>query len=533
MKKFLVLAIAVLSFSSLSAGQLTWTAPTMISDVGVDASNPVAGMDGAGNGVAIWIENGVVKANYLPAGGSWGMPATISGTGVSALSLVVDSSGNATALWLQSGVVSSATQSMGGAWSSVISLSGAGTAASPFLNLDTLGNTVAVWTQTNAGTETIQSSTKLVGGSWQASPDTISGVTTSPNHPAVSIGPNGLVVAVWHALGTGGSDVIYSASKTISGGGWGSPISFFQGLISGFRHDYPNVIVDGGGNANAIWYRFNQSGNSYSDVVVLTSQLPAGASAWTIPIVNSLTASERNPADFFQSRMLIDLNGTVLAIWGSSYDGKLINVETAAKPFNQAWVLGGPLTSTLYSYAADIAVDVQGNAVLLYMAYNGTNTNIISVEATIDSETPVTFTFPNLISTTPVNGYPWVASTLIGTTGNAVGVWVTNNGSNNIIAAATGTKTVVLPPSNVTVIQSVNNYLVFQEYFNTVSWQASLDPNLTEYNIFRNGLFIATVTAPVQTYIDPNVTPDVSVTYSVGAIDTSGEQSALIPGTLP
>ncbi len=65
-----------------------------------------------------------------------------------------------------------------------------------------------------------------------------------------------------------------------------------------------------------------------------------------------------------------------------------------------------------------------------------------------------------------------------------------------------------------------------------LSWNAVSDPDLSYYNIYRDGVLIATTTA--TTYSDTGLTPSTTYTYEVSAVDTSGnegQKSAPASGT--
>lgn len=526
--------IFLLAFSILSAQSIVWNAPVVISTAAVDASDPQVSMDGSGNSVAIWLEGGFVKASNLPNGGSWTAPVTISGSGASSLHLKVDPSGNATAIWLEGGVVKAVSHPFGGSWSAETSLSGTGTATSPVLDVDPSGNAVAVWVQTNVST-VIQSSTQLFGGSWQGSPDTITtgSSLTSPDNPAVSIGSGGTVVAIWHAL-SGSNDGIVSNSKTLSGGVWGTPINV-NVVSTSFNFNYPKVIVDGSGNANATAFRFNRFGSAYTNVNVIASQLPAGSSAWSaIPTVITITAGNRNPADL-NLRMRIDNAGNVIALWTTAFDGQNFSVETAVLPAGETWVSGGELIlDNLYALSADLTVNTIGDAVSVYMFYDGTFPQIQAINSDVASSVTNYWVPPQTISQASTNnGYPRVASALMGLTMDAVAVWIYFDGSNNRIASSFGTASAVSPPSNVTIVQNSTNFGVFIDYHNTVSWTASSDPNLIAYVIYRNGIVVEQLSSSFLQFIDHNQVQNGSITYGVAALNTDNSQSQIITATFP
>jgi hypothetical protein len=111
--------------------------------------------------------------------------------------------------------------------------------------------------------------------------------------------------------------------------------------------------------------------------------------------------------------------------------------------------------------------------------------------------------------------------------------WVSTNGANTVIQAASGSKSTVAPPSNLAVSQNVNQFGVFNDYYNTLSWTASTEPAVAGYAIFRNGLMIAQVTSSELKYIDNNAIQNGSVTYGVATIDAQAILSVIQYVTFP
>ena len=130
------------------------------------------------------------------------------------------------------------------------------------------------------------------------------------------------------------------------------------------------------------------------------------------------------------------------------------------------------------------------------------------------------FTIPQTISTGSNNGYPRVATTYSGGTVNAAAVWISSDGVNNTISAATGSKTVIAPPTGLSVTQSSTSFGVFTEYYNTVGWTASTDPNIVEYVIYRDGIALTSVASSTVQFIDHNRVQSGSVTYGVSAVES-------------
>ena len=55
----------------------------------------------------------------------------------------------------------------------------------------------------------------------------------------------------------------------------------------------------------------------------------------------------------------------------------------------------------------------------------------------------------------------------------------------------------------------------------TLAWAANSEPDLADYRVFRDGVEIATV--PARTYVDTGLTNDVTYSYTLVAVDDSGQ----------
>jgi len=81
----------------------------------------------------------------------------------------------------------------------------------------------------------------------------------------------------------------------------------------------------------------------------------------------------------------------------------------------------------------------------------------------------------------------------------------------------------------------VNTFVVFNEYYNTLSWTASTDPNVVGYVIYRNGTVIFNLNASTTQFIDHNAPQagTVTGTYGVAARDSQNVQSQIVTVNLP
>jgi hypothetical protein len=527
MKKILSFILVLCSFSGMAYSNLSWSSPIIISTGTSNASAPAVVIDSNGNVTATWVENNIIYASLLPIGGSWSTPVTLSNSSNTASSpmLGVDLSGNVTALWIENALIESAILPFGGSWSAESSPISASGASDSTLAVDAAGNAVAIWARNGH----IESSTKLAGGSW-SSVSVLSTATASTN-PHIAISSFGTAIAVWQSV-VSGADVIVSDILTISSNTWASPLKVFP-LTASFHHNYPKVAIDADGNAIVIWFRYNLvNGDVYQNVQVITSSLPQGAPAWQLQPTQLSNFGVANPANLI-IKLKSTLSGNAIAVWTNSYDGLTYAIEYSRQLFGGSWSASSfTYTPNLYSFGFDVGIGA-GKTLLTSMGWDGvSNINIQAQE--MDIINPFTgqgWTQADLISSGANNGYPACAMSLTENTFNAVTLWIYNDGTNNVINAATGSEVAFAPPSNVSAMQSVTNFGVYQDYCNTITWTASTG-NVYAYIIFRNGIYITFLDSSTLIFVDHNQVDGGRVTYGVAAILSEGRQSDIVTYTL-
>ena len=477
-----------------------WLPPSTISTPNVDASSPSIAIDLNGRSIAVWIENGSVVSSIQPFQGSWSFPLnTLSGSGASHPKVVVDLNGTATAMWLQNGVVTTASQPLNGAWSQSVSLSG--NSASVFqMAIDASGNIVAVWQEGDA----IQSATQLINGSWPVSPDVLA--SANAILPAVSIGMNGTVSAVWQQ-----SDYsIHTVSKSLSGS-WGTPQMISS---AGVNSTAPQVSVSALGGIVAAWFRFNVMSGQYTNVVVQAAYQPSGG-AWTTP--TDLSKSGMINPDRLQICVGNYQTDNTLVMWINSYDGSSFTIEKNIL-FQGSW--SGPfiiVSKNLMAYAIAQKVNFLDEAYVGWMSIDG-NSSAIEVQATtipIDAASTLLGSLWPL-SINGVNGYPDIGVNINGPTAYGASAWENNNGTYQAIQAIYYAFPVLLPPSSFAVVQQSIDYGIFTQYNNVLTWVASPSTRVRGYVLFRNGVYLATVS---DQYIDFNRLQGETVLYSIYAFD--------------
>jgi len=523
MRNLLGFIFTGLAFFQLQGNNINWSSPpATLSEVYINAIDPLLAMDAQGNSVAAWIENNQVRAAIHPVNGNWTPDVVISGFNAATPDLVMDVNGNATLIWVESGIVHSSSKTLSGNWSHPTVLSSSG-ASSPILAVDASGDVVAAWV--NAGN--IETSTKLFGNPWQG-PFIIS--STGANAPGIAIGGSGSntrVVLVWKGA-FNGSHAIFTSTKLLSGS-WTSP-EWLSDPIHNVAN--PQVAVDNNASAIAVWYEYDVIRHSFTNVTVKSSERLFTTGAWDSAV--SLSAPGIRDPSSLSANIAFDTFGNAMAVWNNSFDDETFTVQSAVKPVNGQWsspqdIIG----SNLYAYNESFSVTNFGGTLGLYMYYNGMNLIIQSVESNINGYLNNVWSVPVTISPGTDNATPIIAATVNNNTMYASAVWRHFNGVHNVISAVTGSKTLLLPPTNLNVTQAPNDFGVFKEYANTLTWNASADPNTVGYLVFRNGLFIQQVGAGVLQFVDDNRANNGPVTYSVTAIDADQSQSASVSVSFP
>lgn len=518
MKKIFIFILLFFSFAQLVHGDINWSSPTQISLGTEDASDPSVVMDVYGNGAAIWVENNTIKTSYLPYGGTWSNPIDLSNS-INLASdprLSVDGGGNLTALWLEKNKVHSSYRPFLGNWGVAIPLSGPG-AISPCLEVDPFGNAVALWQRSGY----IESSTRLMGN-WSLV--SILSIENS-DHPDLTINNSGTAVAAWHTHNED-LDIICTNSLNVKSNTWSSGKIAIDSSI-GFKVDYPKVAVDSNNNASLSCYAFKEVNGSFQNVKVINTNLAENTADWESPIVLS-NEGLRDPADL-NIKLLFDKYDNLISAWTNSYDGETFNIESSQKFNGESWTPSiSPQTSTLHSFAFDLKV-AESTALLTNMAWDGFSTLMIDTQQ-LDTANPLLqgWTIPKTLSLIDWNGYPRCALSQSWGNIHAATVWIAYNGQNNVIYASKGYDRIVTPPANVSAVQDVISYGVFDNFINIITWDASPDANVIQYNIYRDDQFIGSVDAQTFQFIDNNQAENATVKYGVAAMTSDLRQSAII-----
>jgi len=345
-----------------------WLAPQDLSAAGQGAYDPQVAFDGQGNAIAVWSRfdgtNFIVQAAARAAGGSFGAPQDLSAAGQKAgfSQVAVDGQGNAIAVWSRfdgtNFIVQAAARAAGGSFGAPQDLSAAGQGAfNPQVAFDGQGNAIAVWHRFDAGTNTIvQAAARAAGGSFGA-PQDLSAAGQNASFPEVAVDGQGNAIAVWRRFD--GTNFIVQAAARAAGGSFGAP----QDLsAAGQKAGFPEVAVDGQGNAIAVWQRFDGT-----NFIVQAAARAAGGSFGAPQDLSAAGQTANDP------QVAVDGQGNAIAVWSRS-NGTNDIVQAAARAAGGSFGAPQDLSAAGQdAHVPEAAVDGQDNAIAVWSRSNGTN----------------------------------------------------------------------------------------------------------------------------------------------------------------
>ncbi|HTD08588.1 MAG TPA: PKD domain-containing protein [Solirubrobacteraceae bacterium] len=323
-----------------------------------------------------------------PAGAApmWLPPAKLSGAGQSAEApqVSVDAQGDALAVWQRydegSGktVIESAGRPAGGSgWDSpVVVSSSADDASLPQVALDSHGDAVAVWLSLSGGGEySIEASTKSgFTGAWQT-PVTLrelGPMAAMDPRPDLAVDSQGDAVVVWECL-EGGEDLVEGASRP-AGGSWQAPETL---STEAENLHAAEVGIDAAGDATAVW---EEKG---AEVRIDAASKPAGGQ-WQHPVAISPEGDNAN-----EPRLAVAANGDAVAAWEHFESEELIEatVRNSAGAWGKPVALTQPETGKGEPAGQQVAIDGQGDAVLVWARMNGGQEIVEATERSASSAT--------------------------------------------------------------------------------------------------------------------------------------------------
>jgi hypothetical protein len=279
--------------------------------------------------------------------------------------LNVDSAGNSSAVWqrYRGGklIYETAVRQAGGPWSPPSRFfGGLEDAFGLQIAVDPLGNETAVWGRRVGRSWVVQSASRSVGGSWSA-PVTLS--AAGAGSALVAAGPEGNVTAVWLLEREEGWRSVVQSATRAAGGGWSAPVNLSPPRKAARS---PQIALDPQGGATAVWEE------EYSGAIESATRSSAGS--WSAPV--ALSAPGIGAA---WPQVAVDSQGNATAVWaGRASDGRRIQIQsrriqTATRPAGGTWSAPVSISKPGHRHVQDpqIAVSPQGEATAIWQRSNG------------------------------------------------------------------------------------------------------------------------------------------------------------------
>lgn len=298
------------------------------------AYDPQIVFDAVGNGAAVWsqfdgLRKNIWASRYTASTTTWSAPVLVetnNGGDADFPQLALDSAGNALVVWEQSDSTrrniwanryTAANQRWGIA--QLLETDDVSFANAPHLAIDADGNGMVVWEQSDGSHKSIWARRyNVVNSQWEVA-DVIEISSEDANAPQISVDANGNFIAVWR----GYDGIVHKrynlwSNRYVAGAGWGvaalisnnttDPGAVSDPLVSG-NADTPHVAMDVAGNALAIWAQSNR---------IYANRYAVGAGWGTAQIID-------NDVNWLASapRIAMTANGNAYAVWEQYADAVL------------------------------------------------------------------------------------------------------------------------------------------------------------------------------------------------------------------
>jgi len=233
----------------------------------------------------------------------------------------------------------------------------------PQVAVDANGDAWFVWQHFDGTINRIQARSRSAAGVWGGT-WTLSVAGRNTEFSKVAVDPNGNAVLVWQYIdGTHWRIQARTASLAGAHGSW-------QTLsAAGQDAEYPQVAIDGGGNAVFAWQRFD---GSHQQI-----QTRVRSAAGTLAGTHTLSAAGQ---DASEAHVAVDPSGDAVFAW-VRFDGKVNRIQTRAR--SASGTLSSTQTLSDPGQNADqpwVGVDLAGNAVIVWQRFNGLE-NLVQTRA--------------------------------------------------------------------------------------------------------------------------------------------------------
>jgi len=330
-----------------------WSVPINLSNNATLSCCPAIAVDADGATVVAWMEgdNAAHTAQIyyatLPAGGSWSVPANLSGSPGPVdrcAALAADVAGTVHVVWDESSSRVTSTSDImytqrprGGSWATPTpATSDFGPSLNPDLAVAADGTVHLVW----ENFFNVYHASKPLGGPWSARTN-ISATPLVAEYAQVAVDGQGNIYVVWQddRLSFIRPDIFFS-TRPRSGGAWSVPLNLSNSDIA----RWPAVAVDGDGVLHVIWSDWSRAHTGLR----YTNKRPG--EGWSAP--STVFAGLVSDND-----LVADTAGTIHAVWRLTDTTRIFY---ASRPAGGAWSAAEDISQGVTDvWEPAIALDLQ------------------------------------------------------------------------------------------------------------------------------------------------------------------------------
>jgi len=287
----------------------------------------------------------------------------------------------------------------------LIEIDNTGYARSPQVAVDESGNAIAVWVQHDGIRDSIYSNRYVVGTGWGSATLIETDDSGDADYPQVAVDGSGNAMAVWHQF-DGARFSIWS-NRYIVDTGWGTA-ELVETDDSG-NAESPQVAVDDSGNAVVVW---SQWGSTYSSI--WSNRYVVGTGWGTAELIET-----DDVGDAYLPQVGIDGSGNAIAVW-HQFDSTHSNIYSNRYVVGAGWDSAEliEIDDSGNAESPQVAVDDSGNAIAVWFQSDGTHTKIYSNRYVVGEG----WDSAELIETDDV-GDAYLPQVFIGSSGDAMAVW--------------------------------------------------------------------------------------------------------------
>ncbi|HTU57915.1 MAG TPA: LysM peptidoglycan-binding domain-containing protein, partial [Polyangiales bacterium] len=372
-----------LNGSVLTTPLTNWSIQQTLETSPIETYEPRVSFDNAGNGIAVWLQNGdVVMSRYTISNGQWSAATVLDSSPSEAFTprVTIDQvTGNAFVSWAQSdgaavSMYVSSFNATNSTWSvaQLLETSNFAVTTSAGTSSSRNGDHAAIaWVQSD-GTLSHLYMSRLVAGTWTAAVRVDTGTAYGVgDHPEVKVDSNGNVMLAWRQRDPNEGFRIYARR-------WDNTTQSFGTVrgINGAGERHPRLGMDAAGNAMVLW----RGGGVYASRYNVTTD------QWSTPVQLNIAGGGTT------GEIAVDANGDALA----------------------SWVDSDSTGASQYARRYDAATGTWGAAVALENSSEPVN---------VDMETTVSFVNGNgVVAWAQANGQLYAARTSNGVWGAAVNI---------------------------------------------------------------------------------------------------------------